>query len=325
MQERAGPPRQRPRKAPSTVHGPSRRQVLVKVSPILAAFNPADLLDQVRLKLTMHHSKLVAQSVSPAYGGFSIATDLVASEDELRFIREGVRSAFPGATSTTTELPSSTSYLKLVNVPITANDRLITPEIVLQQITKAGPSVRDFVVLQTPPRVVRDSPKSDTAMVYLNIADSISGARAWALLKQSVQFGRYIARFRAARANPGMALCSRCWHWGHPESACRAPQGRCPTCSGPHRKEHHRTLVGCCKGNPNANPPIPPMAEGLPCPHPIRCMNCHKAHAADDRKCDFWCHCFDSEWIKARYAEVRERQRSRSPNANRPAAGRGRT
>jgi hypothetical protein len=178
MQEKAGPLHQRPKKAPSTVHGPSRRQVLVKVSPILVAFNPADLLDQVRPKLATHCSKLVAQSVSPAYGGFSIATDLVASEDELRFIREGVRSAFPGATSTTTELPSSTSYLKLVDVPITANDRLITPEIVLQQIAKAGPSVRDFVVLQTPPRVIRDSPKSDTATVYLNIADSISGARA---------------------------------------------------------------------------------------------------------------------------------------------------
>jgi hypothetical protein len=89
MQERAGPPRQRPKKAPSTVHWPLWCQVLIKVSPIPAAFNPADLLDQVCLKLTTHHSKLVAQSVSPAYGGFSIATDLVASEDELHFIREG--------------------------------------------------------------------------------------------------------------------------------------------------------------------------------------------------------------------------------------------
>jgi hypothetical protein len=162
-------------------------------------------------------------------------------------------------------------------------------------------------------------------MVYLNISDSVSGARAKALLRQSVQFGWYIAHFRAARANPGMALCSHCWHWGHPESACCTPQGRCPTCSGPHRKEHHCTLAGCCKGNPNANPPILPTAEGLPCPHPVRCLNCCKAHAADDHKCDFWCHCFDSEWIKAHYAEVRERQRSRSPNTNHPTAGGGRT
>jgi hypothetical protein len=217
------------------------------------------------------------------------------------------------------------SYLKLVDVPITANDRLITPEIVLQQIAKAGPSVRDFVVLQTLPRVVRDLPKSDMATVYLNIADSVSGARAWALLKQSVQFGQYVACFRAAQANPGMALCSCCWCWGHPELACRTPQGRCPTCSGPHRKERHCTLAGCCKGNPSANPPIPQTAEGLPCPHPVRCMNCHKAHTADNRKCDFWCHRFDLEWIKVHYAEVCERQHSHSPNANRPTAGRGRT
>jgi hypothetical protein len=110
-----------------------------------------DLLDQVHLKLATHHSKLVAQSVSLTYGGFSIATNLMASEDKLHFIREGVWSTFPGALSTSMELPSSMLYLKLVNVPITAHDRLITPEIVLQQIAKAGPSVRDFGVLQTPP------------------------------------------------------------------------------------------------------------------------------------------------------------------------------
>ena len=84
-----------------------------------------------------------------------MATDRVASEEELRFIREGVRSAFPEAQSTATELPSSTSYLKLVDVPFTADDKAITPEIVMRQIARAGPSIRDYVVLQTPPRVVQ--------------------------------------------------------------------------------------------------------------------------------------------------------------------------
>jgi hypothetical protein len=325
MQGQASPAKPRSKKASSTVHGPSRRQILVKASPIPDAFNPGDLLDQVRSKLALHRSRLVAQSVSLAYGGFSIATDVVASEDELRFVREGVRAALPGASSTATELPSSTSYLKLVDVPLTAGDKMITPEIIIQQIAKAGPLVRDHVVLQTPPRVVRDSPKSDTATVYLNVADSVSGARAKVLLRQSVQFGRYVAYFRTARANPGMALCNRCWRWGHPASACRAPQIKCPACMGPHRKDHHRTLAGCCKGNPGANPPVPPTLEGVPCPHPSRCPNCRKAHAADDRRCDFWRHRFDQDWIRARYSEVRERQRSRSPHANHPAAGGGRT
>jgi hypothetical protein len=33
------------------------------------------------------------------------------------------------------------------------------------------------------------------------------------------------------------------------------PQIKCPICMGPHRKEHHRALAGCCKGGPVDQPP----------------------------------------------------------------------
>jgi hypothetical protein len=136
---------------------------------------------------------------------------------------------------------------------------------------------------------------------------------------RTVQFGRWVATFRMARANPGAALCTRCWKWGHPASACRALQTKCPICMGPHRKEHHRALAGCCKGNDRVVPPVPPTEEGEPCPHAARCLNCRGPHSADDRRCKFWRHRFDQEWIKARYDEVSAGRRSRSPPANRPA------
>jgi hypothetical protein len=147
--------------------------------------------------------------------------------------------------------------------------------------------------------------QSDTATVYLNIADSINGSHARALLSRSLQIGRFVCPFRATRSNPGATLCQRCWRWGHPMSQCRAPQIRCPICSGPHHAEHHHTLGGCCKGNAKANPPIPPTAPDMLCPHPPWCPNCRKDHSADSRKCAFWRHRFDQDWIKARYAEVR--------------------
>jgi hypothetical protein len=180
------------------------------------------------------------------------------------------------------------------------------------------------VTLQTRPRIIRDSPASDTATVYLNIADSVSGARAKALIGRTVQFGRYVASFKAARANPGLPLCIRCWKWGHPTKACRAPQIKCSHCSGPHRSEHHRSLSGCCKGGPDGKNP-PATKEGEPCPHKPRCVNCRKDHAADDRRCNFWRHRFDHDWIKARYEEVSTRKRSRSPPVpNHPAGSGGR-
>jgi hypothetical protein len=324
MQRAAGPPRKAPR-ASATVHGPSRRQVLVTIRPTQGTPNPEHLLKITRSQLALHHSSLVVESAVVSRDGYSVVTSTVASDSDLLQIRGAARLCHPGADHVDAALPTSTSYLKLVDVPFfTVGDARITPEGVMSQIGKSG--FASLVVLQTPARVVRDSPKSDTCTVYLNVADSVSGARAKGLVGKTVQFGQYASYFRAARANPGSPLCSRCWRWGHPSSACRAPQLRCPICLGPHRKDHHRVLAGCCKGNPKATPPVPPTPEGSPCPHVSRCPNCRKPHAADDCKCNFWRHRFDQEWIKAHYDEVSARNHSRSPpHANHPAAGGGRT
>jgi hypothetical protein len=108
----------KPNKAPSTVHGPSRRQVLINLIPApLVLDDTYSVLVRIHTKLTQHHSALVAQSVSLAYGGFSISTDRVASDAEIGAIRDGVRDAYPTATRVKAALLTSTSYLKLVDVP----------------------------------------------------------------------------------------------------------------------------------------------------------------------------------------------------------------
>ena len=89
MERQAGNRKLWPKKAPSTVHGPSWHQVLVMVTPSLVMGPTPDvLLCQVKDKLSLHHSTLMVQSASEAYGGFSVSTDRVATEAELGFIRE---------------------------------------------------------------------------------------------------------------------------------------------------------------------------------------------------------------------------------------------
>ena len=95
------------------------------------------------------------------------------------------------------------------------------------------------------------------------------------------------------------------WRWGHSIKAYKASQ---PICARSHEKEIHRLYCGLCKGDPKHNPPIPKTPGDLPCPHPPRCPNCGGDHAATDRHCKFWSHCFDREWIFAKYAEVRARR-----------------
>jgi hypothetical protein len=264
MQRAAGPPRKAPR-ASATVHGPSRRQVLVTIRPAQGTPNPEHLLRTIWTQLALHHSSLVVESAVVSCNGYSVVTSTVASDSDLLQVWGAARMCHPDADHVDAALPTSTSYLKLVDVPFfTVGDAHHSRGVMLQ-IGKSG--FASLVVLQTPARVVRDSPKSDTCTVYLNVADSVSGARAKGLVGKTVQFGQYASYFRAARANPGSPLCSRCWRWGHPLSACCAPQLRCPICLGPHHKDHHRVLAGCCKGNPKATPPVPPTPEGAPCPH----------------------------------------------------------
>jgi hypothetical protein len=172
----AGKAKAKAKKSSATVHGPLRRQVFIQVHPPLVNPNPADLLDNVRMQLSLHHSKLVVESAVVTQQGFAITTTSVASDEELQHFRGATRLTYPSVTQCNAALPTSTSYLKLADVPFMLNDRAISPEAVLSQIAKAGLS--DHVVLQSPPRVVRTSPKSDTCTVYLNVADSVNGARA---------------------------------------------------------------------------------------------------------------------------------------------------
>ncbi|KAF9440434.1 hypothetical protein P691DRAFT_687693, partial [Macrolepiota fuliginosa MF-IS2] len=67
---------------------------------------------------------------------------------------------------------------------------------------------------------------------------------------------------------------------------------------GPHCRDLHQSLSGCCKGNPKSTPPIPPTPADMACPNVCSCINCSAQHAVDDRCCSYWCHCFNHDWIK---------------------------
>ncbi|TFK22182.1 Gag-like protein, partial [Coprinopsis marcescibilis] len=142
--------------------------------------------------------------------------------------------------------------------------------------------------------------------VYFNIWDSLAGTKAKALIGKPVYIAGWTCTIQAAKANPGAALCQRCWCWGHPSSGCTAKAVSCADCSRPHDQAIHRQVAGCCKGNPKGNPPVALTPASHPCPHK-RCVNCRGNHAANDLKCPFWGHCFDSDWIKQQYAEVCQR------------------
>jgi hypothetical protein len=256
MQKHVGSSRPTKAKPLSTVHGPSRRRILLTIDPLPVSLNNGDVLDNIRAALRTHHSKLVVESVVSKRDGLVAWSSNVADQHDLGLIKAALRTSAPLATSLGAALSTSTSYLKLIDVPYLIRDAPITPKDVLDAIAKAG--LRDLVESKTPPRVVRDSRFSDTATVYINIMDSVSGANAKALTGRTVQFGRWAASFRTVRANPGSPLCIRCWKWGHPTAACRALQIVCPHCGALTARNTTASWLVAVKGTTRRRHPSPP-------------------------------------------------------------------
>ncbi|KJA14978.1 hypothetical protein HYPSUDRAFT_149702 [Hypholoma sublateritium FD-334 SS-4] len=164
-----------------------------------------------------------------------------------------------------------------------------------------------------------DSPASSNCTVFFDIWDSQTGSRSKCLIGKTVMIKGHACRILAAPKRVGVPFCTNCCRWGHPSKGCR---GRvvCPICAGPHEKGLHRLMWGGCKGNPKANPPMPPTPPGTACPHKPRCVNCKGDHKVTNGKCPFWKHCRDRDWIDVKYLEARNSPSPRPRRSNNPPA-----
>jgi len=322
-QPAAGPSRpetlQKWRHVPSfTAPGPTRRQVLVSFGKGLAPnLDIARLHNAVNQALTTAHAKVAVLSLGPAYDGYSLTTSQVANVKDLEIIHGAVAPLLPTGLQYWVGLPTSMSFIKIVDVPYYSNlvNKVKTTVAEVKAAIAASPLAENFKYAAEP-RIVCNSDASTTAKVYINIWDSQAGTRARGIIDKPLLFGTRSCYVRAATANAGAPLCQRCWRWGHTIGGCKAPQLRCSHCSGPHKSESHPHACGLCKGNLKAKPPVPPTAADQPCPHPARCCNCRERHPATDRKCPFWRHHYDPQWINAKYAKVRVHRAHGQINSN---------
>jgi hypothetical protein len=155
------------------------------------------------------------------------------------------------------------------------------------------------------PRLSRNSPKADRGTVWFDIHDSRAGLTLRNLVNRSFMYGPYRLSISPADKRVGVPQCTRCWRFGHRSDARACPFRACycPICNGPHTLQFHRPLAACCKGNPNAKPPVPPTPEGVACSHGPRCVNCGRDHRSDDKSCPYWKSRFNAKWIVNRYKD----------------------
>ena len=102
-------------------------------------------------------------------------------------------------------LPKSKSYLKIIGIPFyphtNSQEKLTSINIktILQQN-----HIFDNIFLTSKLRVIKVSPKSDMAIVWIDIWDVQSGHNAKMLINRCFNIGNYIATIRGANMNPGI-------------------------------------------------------------------------------------------------------------------------
>ncbi|CAA7267352.1 unnamed protein product [Cyclocybe aegerita] len=227
-------------------------------------------------------SMLKVTSIVHAYDGLSLVTPAVASSSDLDILCNFIRESLPTGTPFEVALPSSTSFIKILDVPYFDLKGLKITQEALEKALRTSVHAEVFAYLSTKPRIDRNSAHLTSCTVYCNIWDSQQGTRTKKALGQLIFLAGRSCAIRPAAVK----------------------QLSCPICSGPHEQKEHRQHAGCCKGNAKAKPPVPPTPRDQPCPHKGRCVNCHKDHAANSASCKFWAHRYDREWIMAEYRQT---------------------
>ena len=109
-------------------------------------------------------------------------------------------------------LPKLKSYLKIIGIPfyphLNSQEKLTSTDI--ETILKQN-HIFDNISLASKLRVIKVSPKSDIAIIWIDIWDVQSGLNTKMLINRCFNVGNYIATIQRANMNPGIPQCKNCW------------------------------------------------------------------------------------------------------------------
>ena len=310
-----GNERKKPR-IQSTTKGPSRKHIIIPMSAVnTTSFmkNSSGHVANINRELRSAKTDVLVDYIRSDSTGIIIITNKVGQQSDLSIIDRYIKNSTDvnALQVENSRLPMSKSYLKITGIPYfphqNSTEKLTSLDV--ETILKQN-HIFDNISLASKPRVIKVSPKSDMAIVWIDIWDVQSGKNAKILINRCFNIGNYIATIRGANMNPGVPQCKNCWKWGHSTFPCRIQGAKCVKCNGPHKSEHHREFGWCCKANNKINPPRLETKKGEPCPHVFKCSNCKGDHQADSNTCPFWRHRFHREWHVKKYAEIRENRSS---------------
>ena len=203
----------------TTTKSLSRKQVIIPMSSDNnSTFMKNSSLHIANINRNLKNAKLevLVNYICSDPLGITIITNKVSQQSDLQIINQYVKNSNDINALQVEEprLPQSKSYLKIIGIPFfphgNAQDRLTSSEVEL--ILKQN-KIFNNITLVSRPRVTKVSPKSDMAIIWIDIWDAQSSSNAKMLINRCFNVGKYIATIHSTNMNPGIPQCKNCWKW----------------------------------------------------------------------------------------------------------------
>jgi len=200
-----------------TTKGPSRKQVIILMSDDNnSAFMKNSSLHVININRHLKNTKseVLINYIQSDPLDITIITNKVSQQSDLQIIDQYVKNSNDINALQVEEphLPQSKSYLKIIGIPFfshgNAQDCLTSSDV--EMILKQN-QIFNNITLASRPRVVKISPKSNMAIVWIDIWDVQSGSNAKMLINRCFNVGRYIATICGANMNLGIPQYKNCW------------------------------------------------------------------------------------------------------------------
>ena len=199
-----------------TTKGPSRKHIIIPMSSEnTSAFMKNSSLNvaNINRELSSAKSDILVDYIRSDNCGITIVTNKVAQQLDLSIIDHYVKNdnGINAMQVEDSRLPKSKSYLKITGILFyphsNSQEKLSLSDV--ETILKQN-HIFNNISLASKPRVIKVLPKSDMAIVWIDIWDVQSGQNAKLLINRCFNVGNYIAMVRGANMNLGVPQCKNC-------------------------------------------------------------------------------------------------------------------
>ena len=243
-----------------TTKGPSRKHIWFWCQKtIVIQLQSADAhINIINRQLLNAKSDISIDCICPSWDDITLTTNKVAKASDLIVIEKYLKNLenIYSDNNLVPYLSQSKSFLKILGVPYFSNNSSNPISATqVKEILSHNVMFND-ITLAACPRVIRASPRSDMAIIWINIWNSQSSTKTKSVINRCINVGQHITTIRGTNMNPGVPQYRNCWKWGHTTFAYRVHRVRCPKYSGPYKFEHYYDMAWCCRADPKANPPL---------------------------------------------------------------------